>query len=186
MVILLLWCPVDFHGCGLFTLIGFFPVFLVGLPFATSLVSCRFPWMWTVYVDLFFSSSWLESFFFCYGGYLVSSYILFLLIFVANVVVMVLMFLFLWCLVNFVGVVCLRWLVLCHLGWNIFVMMITSVVSCSYFLKAGRSCRLVVFSFQIFGVVSLFWGFCQYSSSVVLVFMQMLSLECCPVDFVFR
>jgi hypothetical protein len=25
MVILLLWCPVDFHGCGLFILIGFSP-----------------------------------------------------------------------------------------------------------------------------------------------------------------
>jgi hypothetical protein len=25
MVILLLWCSVDFHGCGLFILIGFFP-----------------------------------------------------------------------------------------------------------------------------------------------------------------
>jgi hypothetical protein len=24
MVILLLWCPVDFHRCGLFILIGFF------------------------------------------------------------------------------------------------------------------------------------------------------------------
>jgi hypothetical protein len=29
MMILLLWCSVDFRGCGLFTLIGFF--FLVGL-----------------------------------------------------------------------------------------------------------------------------------------------------------
>jgi hypothetical protein len=55
-----------------------------------------------------------------------------------------------------VGVVCLCWLVLCRLGWNIFVMMITAVMSCSYFLKAGRSCGLVVF------------------------------LECSPVDFVFK
>jgi hypothetical protein len=65
-------------------------------------------------------------------------------------------------------------------------MMITSVVFCSYFLEAGRSCGLVVFSFQLFGVVSLFWGFRRYSSSVVLVFVQMLFLERCPVDFVFR
>jgi hypothetical protein len=38
MMILLLWCSVDFRGCGLFMLIGFFRL----LGWATSLVSCRF------------------------------------------------------------------------------------------------------------------------------------------------
>jgi hypothetical protein len=84
--------------------------------------------MWIVYVD--WSPPRLLGWSpFCYGGYLVSSYILFLLTFAANVVVMVLMFLFLWCLENFVDVVCLRWLVLCYLGWNIFVMMIVNIIT---------------------------------------------------------
>jgi hypothetical protein len=75
---------------------------LIGFP-SSWLVSCRFPWMWTVYVDWFFSSSWLESFFSLRWNTWFLLIFYFFLYLWRNVVVVVLMFLFLWCLVEFRG-----------------------------------------------------------------------------------
>jgi hypothetical protein len=67
-----------------------------------------------------------------------------------------------------------------------FVVKITSAESCSYFL---RLTDLVGWQYLFHSTIwccFVVLRFCRYSSSVVLVFVRMLPLECCPVGFVFR